>query len=228
MTDKKNKSIQQTIEAYWRDRPEYFSGLYKRKSLSLLPSLVAKFLDRRTLALEDMIRRDGKPRLLDVGCGNGVHLKLLSGRARVSVGTDLSFKMLQESTKLLSDTDIRALVLQSDAQEFPFADSSFGLVIAMGVLDYVNNPELVLREIARVLSSDGQLVFSMPKRPSLFSWLRYPVGLTIRKNLLKLPPILHAYNKKSLISEINNSGLGVIEIRSLWTCMWMVSCERAG
>lgn len=49
-----------------------------------------------------------------------------------------------------------------DAQRLPFGDGSLDAVLLLDVLEHVADPERALREIARVLKRDGQLVLRVP------------------------------------------------------------------
>ncbi|HEX3911378.1 MAG TPA: class I SAM-dependent methyltransferase [Solirubrobacteraceae bacterium] len=52
-----------------------------------------------------------------------------------------------------------ASVIDAPAERLPFADGTVDTVVSMLVLCTVDAPELALREIARVLAPDGQLLF---------------------------------------------------------------------
>ncbi|HEY1534753.1 MAG TPA: class I SAM-dependent methyltransferase, partial [Polyangiaceae bacterium] len=52
-----------------------------------------------------------------------------------------------------------ASVIDAPAERLPFADGTVDTVVSTLVLCTVDDPELALREIARVLAPDGQLLF---------------------------------------------------------------------
>ncbi|HEY3064017.1 MAG TPA: class I SAM-dependent methyltransferase [Chloroflexota bacterium] len=95
-----------------------------------------------------------KGTVLDVGCGPGTwHTRLSRPGARI-VGVDLMAGMLAEAH---SSTPF---VVQADAQALPFADGSFERVLCAGVLYHVPDCAQALREMRRVLRSDGRAVIS--------------------------------------------------------------------
>ena len=87
---------------------------------------------------------------LDVGCGQGELLRLLSPRFATSVGCDTSAGMLEKA-------GCENVVLQDDALRLPFADCRFDFVTAICVYHHVppaDRPALV-REICRVMKPGG-------------------------------------------------------------------------
>jgi len=91
-------------------------------------------------------------RVLEVGCGTGLILGPVAGRAANAWGLDLSPAMLQKARA-------RGLnVLLGSATELPFLDASFDLVCSFKVLPHVPNIRTALAEIARVTRPGGTIV----------------------------------------------------------------------
>jgi SAM-dependent methyltransferase len=85
-------------------------------------------------------------RYLDVGCGQGELLRLISPEFAVSTGCDTSTGMLQKAGS-------ENIVFQEDALRLPFEDCSFDFVTAVCVYHHVppaDRPR-VTREVYRVL-----------------------------------------------------------------------------
>src|SRR5260370_20651484 len=55
-------------------------------------------------------------------------------------------------------------LLQGDCRRIPFSDKSFDAVICLGVISYVENHEVVLEEIRRILKPGGLLLVSFRNR----------------------------------------------------------------
>lgn len=93
-------------------------------------------------------------RLLEVGCGNGKlwkenHIDL---RNREIFLSDVSEGMVEEVRKSLG-SDFNCIVC--DAEKIPFKDDYFDAIIANHVLFYLNDLDLGLSEIRRVLNKNG-------------------------------------------------------------------------
>ncbi|RMG92403.1 MAG: methyltransferase domain-containing protein, partial [Zetaproteobacteria bacterium] len=213
--------------AYWHQKPETFARFYENDR-SLGGRIVGRFLRQRSNILLQMLGEHRFDEMLDIGCGSGVHLALLHECTGRASGMDYSFNMLRKASDMKQQLQADWLLVQGDAQAVPFASERFDLVISMGVLDYVPDPVLALKEMKRILRDDGLLVFTFPKRPSPVSLLRTPIGLPIRQHVLHLPPIAHAYTRDELLAHLSALGLRVEHMNSLWTCMWIVSCRKVG
>ncbi len=103
------------------------------------------------------IRLDGRHlrgRLLDVGCGNKPYQPLLKS-VESYIGLDYPL------TKAIQDFQARPEVF-GDARRLPFAEGSFDAVLCAQVLEHVDRPGQVLREIGRVLKSGGSGILSVP------------------------------------------------------------------
>ncbi len=104
--------------------------------------------------------------ILDVGCGTGNLLSLISSKYEVQIGgIDLSPDMLNIArSKLNKDADLRP----GDSENLPFADSSFEMVICTDSFHHYPYPANVLLEIKRVLKPGGNFILADPWLPAPF------------------------------------------------------------
>lgn len=113
------------------------------------------------LLAEASVRRGEK--VLDIGCGTGVLEEHLAVAGGMIVGLDLTEPMLRLAQhKGLSS--LESLYL-GDAENLPFRDSSFDVVLSCYVVKYCNSSQLAF-EASRVLRPGGRLViydFSRPR-----------------------------------------------------------------
>jgi SAM-dependent methyltransferase len=91
-------------------------------------------------------------RILDLGCGFGDYTQLVTW-AELRIGVDLAYTWL----KYARESNGIESVVQADAQHVPLAARSCDAVLSIGLLEYVD-PDVVLREIARVLQPGGYCV----------------------------------------------------------------------
>ena len=98
-------------------------------------------------------------RLLELGCGNGKlwQENRIDLRNREIFLSDISEGMVEEVRNKLG-SDFNCIV--ADAEKIPFKDSYFDTIIANHVLFYLNDLNLGLKEISRVLRPNGILYCS--------------------------------------------------------------------
>ncbi len=105
--------------------------------------------DRSLQIISQFIRATGAKRILDVGTGTGRAVRFLSQEnPEVTViGLDPVSELLDVAVS--RGVERSALVLGS-GDALPFADRSFDVVCALGVLHHVRQPDDVVREMRRV------------------------------------------------------------------------------
>jgi SAM-dependent methyltransferase len=117
-------------------------------------------------------------RLLDIGCGRGGLVELLHGQVALAAGVDPDRRSLVEH-RAPAVSRVTGL-----AEQLPFPDQGFDLVICSWVLEHVARPEIALAEVARVLQSPdpvtgragGHFVFLTPNAWHPLTWINRLVG----------------------------------------------------
>ena len=103
-------------------------------------------------------------RLLDLGYGPGGPLTFVVGRVRCrAVGVDLSHAAIAAARARVVAHGLDTLVLlqQADAnQPIPFVSSSFDAVMSVDTVLHLRDRTRLIREVARVLSSNGKFWFT--------------------------------------------------------------------
>jgi perosamine synthetase len=105
-------------------------------------------------------------RILDVGCGDGVHAGVLAARNLGShryVGVDLSLAALAAARAHTPDS--RVTVQAGDALRLPYKTGTFAAVFSYGVLAYTGAPEQALDEMMRVSAPGGLIGIWIYPRP---------------------------------------------------------------
>lgn len=99
--------------------------------------------------------------LLDYGCGSGALSSAYAQRGFRVTGCDISPQMLAIARREHGDA-IRWVAIDPRQPQLPFDDASHEAVIASSVLEYVPDPEHLLREFQRILAPGGVLLCSVP------------------------------------------------------------------
>jgi ubiquinone/menaquinone biosynthesis C-methylase UbiE len=110
---------------------------------------------------------------LEIGAGTGLNLPYYPEDLDELVLAEPDAAMRSGLEKRLSRSGRQARLVDAPAERLPFAGGSVDTVVSTLVLCTVDAPDLALREIARVLRPDGQLLFIEHVRsdsPALAGW----------------------------------------------------------
>ena len=97
--------------------------------------------------------------MLDLACGPAILLASLAAIMRLSVGLDTTPKMIQMArAKCRAASTANTQFVESLAECLPFATAAVDCVVTRLSIHHFLDPLVVLREVKRVLKSDGLLV----------------------------------------------------------------------
>src|SRR5262245_18609395 len=103
-------------------------------------------------------------RSLDVGCGPGLLVRLLTEAGFEAHGADISENMIQKAASLLEGLvpDPVARVHHCPDGSVPFASGQeqFDLITAIGILEYITERRAYVHGLARMLKPGGCLVLA--------------------------------------------------------------------
>jgi ubiquinone/menaquinone biosynthesis C-methylase UbiE len=106
-------------------------------------------------------------KLLEIGCGTGHWSQFFSEYGFEVTGVDVSERMI----KIAQNKDVPNASFQiADGQSLPFGDGSFDVTAAITTLEFVNNAEAVVHEMARCTRKPaGQLLIGVLNALAMFN-----------------------------------------------------------
>jgi ubiquinone/menaquinone biosynthesis C-methylase UbiE len=121
------------------------------------------------------------PSSLELGCGTGFFTLnlMLAGIVERGEVTDLSPGMVEVARRNAQSLGFEISGRVADAEQLPYDDESFDLVIGHAVLHHIPDVQRSLREVLRVLKPGGRFVFAgeptrhgdyIARRLSRFTW----------------------------------------------------------
>lgn len=129
------------------DRYWWFQG-----RLAIVKSILSRYMDRAPR----------KGHVLDVGCGTGLVLNAL--RRWEPLGIDFSYLALQFSQRRGAQN-----LLRGDVTELPIASDSMDLILALDLMEHIEDDKRLTDEFFRVLQPGGYLMATVPAHQFLWS-----------------------------------------------------------
>ena len=123
-----------------------------------------------------LARRYGRrgARLLEIGSGMG-HLVAQLEDTFETYGMDLNHWAVNQSKAVIHKTNLQT----ASAQQLPFRDHAFNVVIIKHIVEHLPDPQQAIREISRVTEPGGTLILATPNLDSLLKpwkgdrWIGY-------------------------------------------------------
>ena len=153
------------------DNKYFYSNTYKNVSFAKYSQYWWSNRFYATLA-----RRYSQPgaRLLEIGSGLG-HLAGQLENMFETYAADVNHWALIQSKSIALRTSLQ----EASAEELPFSEGAFGVVIIKHVLEHLPHPEKAILELGRIIVPGGVLIFATPNLSSLLKpckgkkWIGY-------------------------------------------------------
>ena len=222
------KEEQKRVEAHFQETAAYWKEIYRGGDVS------ATIYQQRRDAVMSLVDRLGlaaKSQVLEVGCGAGVTSVALARRGYHVQAVDSVTAMIDLTRQTVSDAGVEERVVPSvcDVNSLTFADDAFDLVLAIGVIPWVQSPEQVLQQMTRVIRPGGYLIVSSenlwqlhhvldPLLNPLLVQLRPRVGDWLRRIGLRQPlasPRHHACSNQEFDQQLASLKMEKIESLTL-------------
>ncbi len=146
--------------------------------------------------------------VLDIGCGTLAHSIRAAQHTRYVASFDYSVELLKRNQQQLAEKEINTIGLfKADAEKIlPLADKTFDKVLFLDVLEHINNRDLILSEVHRILTDDGLVYLAAPNINTQWKRRYKQAGLFYyadRDHKIE-------YTKETLSAELNRNGFVVI------------------
>jgi len=129
---------------------------------SLFPKKLQADIGRHNEILSEMLRGVRGKRVLELATGSGSAVNFLPNNNHYT-GTDISPGLLKIAVKRFRKAGFRnAAFYVTGADDLPFEDNSFDVVLCILSLNFFGDVDKVLREVKRVGASGAPLVCSVP------------------------------------------------------------------
>jgi 2-polyprenyl-3-methyl-5-hydroxy-6-metoxy-1,4-benzoquinol methylase len=162
-------------------------------------------------------RRSGDA--LDIGCGGGRHLRMLSAAGWRTIGIDFDEQAVAAARRQGFDARTGALA------SFSFADGQFDRIFMGDVIEHLDDPASLLAECHRILKPKGRLIMITP---NIDSYGHQAFGQDWRG--LEVPRHLQIFSDRALARAARSGGFRHVEAfsrtRQAWPACYMVDQSR--
>ena len=133
---------------------------------------------------------------LDIGAAGGGNTRVLRERGWRPVALEYG----PEGAEVAHERGL--LTLRADATRLPIDDAALDLVVAFDILEHIEDDELAVREVARILRPEGTFLVAVPADPRL--WSAHDVAVDhVRR-----------YTRETLSSVLHRGGFEVVDMTS--------------
>ncbi len=147
---------------------------------------------------------------LDIGAGNGAHLKYENLEMQEYTALEHSSELLGDLTRLYP----KARTVIGDCQkEMDFQDNYFDRVLAIHVLEHLDNLPVTLREVHRTLRSGGKFSVIIPCEGGML----YSIGRKFSSEKMFIERYHQSYDWLIKYDHINTAKEVIAELKDLFT-----------
>jgi 2-polyprenyl-3-methyl-5-hydroxy-6-metoxy-1,4-benzoquinol methylase len=186
-----------------KPKPEEISTHYPEKFFQAnfnISNLYIRLLNKIKIRIITRYKKSG--RILDIGCGDGEFLLNFKKKGWNTYGIDTS-----PLAYSLSKNKIIKNIFNTTLTECRFGDNFFDVITLNNVIEHVDDPEHLIKEIFRILKKEGILFILTPNIES------YQCKITKQYWIhLDIPRHLYLYSPKSLATLLEKHFFTVIGV----------------
>ena len=145
------------VTRQFEQRSAWWDRIYQEASLQ---GWILRRRQQVALAWIDALALPAGSPVLEVGCGAGATAVELARRGHQVYASDRSPAMLRRTQEHAQTSGVGGLVtpILGDAQRLMFPTGVFDLVLALGVLSWLQEPDAAIKEMARVTQPGGHVL----------------------------------------------------------------------
>lgn len=129
-----------------------------------VPGLTANFLMQEAISRYEFARKfiNKQSIICDMACGTGYGSHLLSKKANLVIGIDISDEALNFASTMYGNS--KTSFLKQSVEATIFQNNTFSEIIAFEMIEHLSKPAAFLREAKRILKPKGVLILSTPNK----------------------------------------------------------------
>ncbi len=157
--------------------------------------------------------------VLDIGCGDGTFIRFCAQLGAEVLFADVDGAKIADVERSLQSSVARGVQgLVTDANPLPLPDARVSKIVAMEVLEHVEDPAQFMRELVRVGQPGAQYLITVPD----------VLGETVQKDLapaayFERPNHIRIFQRDEFERLVADAGL-IIEERAYYGFFWSVWC----
>lgn len=140
---------------------------------------VVRWVEKRRLHMTlNALQSAPDSSVLDLGCGSGNLLPLIS--AKRIVGVDPSDTLLNQA-RIRTAKIPNVELVKAFAEQLPFEAGTFDRIVCSEVMEHVRNPEQVLKEMKRVAKPGARIIITVPNETLINFTKKWVLRLGLKK-----------------------------------------------
>lgn len=181
---------QERVKAYFQDQSWYWKEIYDGGGVQ---AEVYRTRQATVLSWIDELALPAGSRVLEIGCGAGLLSVILAQRGLRVQAIDAAEAMVESTRRHAEEAGVGELlsVDLGDAHALTFADDTFDLVVALGLLPWLSQPEVAIAEMARVSKPGGHLILTADNQGLLIYLLDPLTNPALKPLRTGLKAVLH-------------------------------------
>jgi SAM-dependent methyltransferase len=186
------EDVQKGNRAWWTANPmayDWHGEIAAEKfSAEWFDAIDARFLDSARLYATDAqpfdrlipFERLKGARVLEIGCGMGLHSELMTRAGADVTAIDISPTSVEATRRRLDVKGLTAEIVEGDAVALPFEDDTFDFVWSWGVIHHSAQTARIVRQVHRVLKPGGEARVMVYNREGMVARIVFVRDLLLR------------------------------------------------